>query len=232
MSAWLPFLAWEGITGNADRNGLETIVVPYYVPTLKEARTFIPDDLAAEVGLPIRHRQYRQEWGNGKLIQVGKDGAYRLDLTCEGMQNPNDDENGVQFTGDGSVSEDPATEHPDILQLVADYGDIDENGQPVFNNATIGNDQDKNPLYGFKKYLVPGLTWTKTFLTTRPAASLTRRLGKIDRPERAPDGYLPEIPDNFNWLLIVAKPEWKTNCWRVTKTWSAGNWPKPVYARG
>jgi hypothetical protein len=41
-SNWEPFLAWEGIEGSIDKNGLENINVSYYVPTLLLARRFTP----------------------------------------------------------------------------------------------------------------------------------------------------------------------------------------------
>lgn len=271
---WSPFLAFEGIAGAKDKNGIETINATYYVRTLAEARTWVPGDLVSTVGLPLRPvRSYHQEWGNARLLAQGKDGAYKVTLTCEGVADPASvaDEEGVQFEADGTVTDDPAESHPEIGFLLSKYdGHVDDQNRVAFSqklsrggastggadvnplsgiaylpspgfgstfqpvNTALGSSGSSdseidNPLFGWTKWKVPGLMWTKTYVTVRPSPVITYRLGKVETPPAAPDGYLPQIPDHRTWLKIVGKPVWRGNVWRVTESWLCGTWNRDVY---
>lgn len=235
MSTWTPFLAWEGISGGVDKNGIATLMAGYYVPTLAEALTWVPADLRRLTSLPITRRSFNQEWGNGRLVDTGKDGAYKVSFTLEGMENPKDGENGAQFNADGATSEDDAESHPDLPFLLEKYeGSIEDNKLVFAPTISIdgGGDDVKNELFGFKKYYVAGLTWTKTHATLRPRTTVTTMLGKIDTPPKANDGYLPDLPGRRNWLKVVGKPSWRGNVWKVTESWlmsADGGWNEDVY---
>lgn len=227
-------MAWEGVEGSIDKNGLENINVSYYVPTLLMARRFAPDDVIQGIGLPVMRRTYKQEWGNGRLLDLGIDGAYKITWGLEGMQNPQDGENGVQFSGDGTLAEDRPETHPDLPKLINDYdGQIDADGRLSFQpTITVSGIEVKNPLYGWSKWMNPGLVWTKTYLALSPSSSITYMLGKIDTPPSGPGGYLPSLPGKRNWLKVVGKPDWRGNIWKVTESWMMsgdGGWNSDVY---
>lgn len=257
---WTPFLSFEGIAGNKDKQGIETVEAAYYVPTLAMARIWVPPDLVATIGLPLTRHRFQQEWGNALLIDLGKDGAYKKTFTLEGVANPSAVETGLEFNGDGKVSSDPAASHPDIQFLKDKYGGAVEDGKLVFPetissggassglplagsgygfatsiagnsfNTRLGQAQEMpNPLFDFKKYYAASLTWQCTYVTTAPSPNVTGRLGKIDTPRRAPDGYLPQIPDKHVWLKTIGTTVWKGNTWKVTDGWTAGNWVRDVY---
>lgn len=221
--AFTEFLAFEGIAGNVDRNGVQTINVAYFVETLEQARRWIPEQLVADIGIPVTRRTFQQEWGNAKLLNAGaKDGAYKVTLTLEGVENPTDTEQGVQFDADGDVDEQRIESHPDFSFLKEKYGGTinEEKGEVVWpETIAISGETLPNPLFGAKDFLVPGVIWTKTYCTLRPSATVTQRLGKIDQPPRSPDGYLPDLPGRRNWVKIVGKPTWRGNIWKVVEAW-------------
>lgn len=264
-TVWQPFLAFEGIQGAVDKNGVETVQASYYVQTLAEARFWVPADLASTMGLPTKpSRSYRQEWGNGKLIHVGKDGAYKVTLTCEGVADPSKiaDEEGVQFETDATLKDDAIETNRHIRFLMAKYnGSLDDNNRVQFAQKLAANAAGSqldssfifagsqsgvtgafsdalsptssgtkdNPMFGVNKFRVPGCIWTKSYITRKPAPGIITRLGKVETPPAAPDGYLPQIPDHHNWLKIIAKPTWRGNVWRVVEAWESGNWVRDVY---
>jgi hypothetical protein len=229
-----PFMAWEGVQGSVDKNGLENVNVSYYVPTLAQARYFIAADVINSLGLAVMRRTYSQEWGNGRLIDLGADGAYKITWGLEGMTNPQDGENGVQFSADATLAEDKPEAHPDLQSLMDKYdGSIDDTGKLTFApTITVNGNDIKNPLYGWSKWRSAGVTWTKTYLTLAPSSSVTYMLNKIDQPPVGPNGYLPQLPGKRNWLKTVGKPDWRGNIWKVTESWEMsgdGGWNEDVY---
>lgn len=236
---WAPFLAFEGIAGGVDKNGLRTIAASYYVPTLGMAERWSPADFIAEAGLPVVRRNYNQEWGNGRLLELGKDGAYKVTLTLEGIENPKDEESGVQFDADYATAEDPISTHPNYDFLGKKYGNGQktDNGEYVFDSDWVDpqfpqDEPQRNPLFGVKSYLVPGITWSKSYCIRHPRPNLLQMLGKIEAPPKAPDGYIPTLPGNRNWLKIAAKPSFRGNCWKVQETWlmsAEDGWNRDVY---
>ena len=234
---WAPFLAFEGIEGSKDKNGIESVNVSYFVPTLAMARTYIPEAVLALIGLPVVRRGFKQEWGNGPLIEMGRDGAYKLMLSCEGVQNPQDGENGVQFDSDATLADERIAAHPDLPALMDKYdGTEDDSGhivwQPQIESPKNSGNYIKNPIYGWDKWRVPGIVWTKTYHTVAPSSSVTYMLGKIDNPPSAPDGALPWLPEKRNWLKIIGKQTWKGNVWKVTEAWqmsAPGGWTPELY---
>lgn len=157
---WSPFLAFEGIAGSVDKNWLRTFIASYYVPTLDMAGGWSPADLIAEVGLPVVRRNYNQEWGNGRLLELGKDGAYKVALTFEGIENPRDEESGVQFDADYATSEDPISTHPNYDFLGKKYGNGQkkDDGEYLFDSDWVNpefpqDEPQRNPLFGVQSYL-------------------------------------------------------------------------------
>lgn len=264
MSDWQPFLAFEGIHGSRDKLGIETAEADYFVKTLAQARSWVPPDLEQTLGLVIVSSQYSQEWGNGALIAVGKDGAYRVKFTLAGIQNIGDTELGLQFDGDGTLVESPIESNRFIQFLINSYGGYEDSGSPgriLFPQELPGNSDDTNgvdntaffggeasgmhwsdipatdqagegaanPMFGVKKYRSPHLVWAVSYATKVPRPDVTGRLGKIDTPRPDPNGYLPRIPDGFNWLKTIGKPILKGNVYRVTEGWEAGDWLRDIY---
>lgn len=253
--SWEPFLAFEGIRTTKDPQGIQTVAASYFVPTLREAMSWVPEELISSLSpLVLRRQESQQEWGNDKLIAQGKDGAHKVTFIFEGISNPSDAEMGAEYTGDGKVNPEPIGSHPDLRFLIEKYeGEVDPQNQkltfptelsgsgssfgtsgsnPVGTNFSFFNapyvspsegisGSIKNPMYGVTKYWAAALTWKCTYATLKVSPDVTRRVGKIDQPRPAPDGYLPTIPDSHAWLKVIGNPQLKGNVYRVEEGWMA-----------
>ncbi len=231
---WEPFLAFEGIQGSVDKNTLHTVQATYYVPTRAMAMSWVPPDLEKEFGIPIYGpRQWSQEWGNGRLVKMNRDGAFKVVIQLQGVEDPKEEETGVTFDADGTMSEEPLDIHPGLDFLLERYdGQINDGKIEFQQQLEVDGKTVKNPMFGANKWLVPGVTWTKQYVTKRPRGSVTEMLGKVCEPPRAPDGYLPQLAGRRNWLKIVGKPSWRGNVWKVTESWQMsadGGWVKDLY---
>ncbi len=206
--------------------GLVAIKLPFTVSpgatkiaTLLHALTFFPPELA-EISLPMIKRNLKER----------PDCGYDVTFEFEGHFNPKDAD-GEEFSLDGSTSDDPIESHPEIEMLVSKYfpegttlksARKTDSGDIVFPPTIkdINGEDTPNPLYGTRNYLVPGMIWTRSFVTQDFPTGLARQLGCIGTP---PIGNLGQRPPSLegtrDWIMIRLKADWRGNVWKVSESW-------------
>jgi len=155
--------------------------------------------------------------------------------------------------------EDPIATHPDFHDVIGGAANNRRNGA-CFRNpgmpglAAIVSDANPTPnppngagyvfdhfepivnglpnrFYGQDAYLVPGITWRKSWCRRKPITDLSR-IKKIDIPE----GDSPDLNAQFggtrNWLLLTISQTKKGACYQCVKEWRASGprgWNEEVY---
>jgi len=105
----------------------------------------------------------------------------------------------------------------------------------VFDHFEIANNGVMNKFAGIQSYLVPGITWRKSWCRRNPIIDLSH-VGKID----IPDGPAPELNDpkaaaadqTRNWLLLGITQTKKGACYQCTMEWRASGprgWIEEIY---
>lgn len=205
-----------------EKLGLVAVRLPYVMKPndgespltlLKRALLFYPTtDLAELSPLAIVKRNAKQQAA----------GAYDITFDLEGHLKP-DSAEGEEFSLEGSTSEDPIESHEGIQMLIEKYkGKRDDSDGKVTFPLTLEIDGQvqRNPMHGVSSYLVPGLVWSKNYVTRSFSDSIVRALGTIDTPAIGALGQRPpSISGHRNWLKIRVKADWRGNIWKVSESW-------------
>src|SRR5205823_534761 len=103
--------------------------------------------------------------------------------------------------------------HPDYQLLLETYqGTEDASSHRAAWPQTIGEHGDRNPMHGVESYLVPGIVWTRKYVST--ALPSVTRLGTIEQPPGNP----PELSNGRTWLKIRVRATWRGNIWQIEET--------------
>lgn len=224
-----------GTGGSVDRNGVISIDVPMWVPTLGEALR-VTIDLG--VAVPLVSRSFKQS----------EEGGYEVSLRFEGInaENSNPPEDQTTFEFDVSMSEDPIEAHPNFDAISEKYGwDEVERAFPKFPPGTATSDGSalgkksktkKNPLYGTESYLAVGAVFRKTYATRTIPAGVLRGIGSIvERPPNIGQFHIPSTGSKRNWLKLAPKIRRRGNSVEITEEWmlsGPNGWNKDVYSSG
>ena len=216
-----------------EKLGLLAVRIPYVVKPesgehpfalLKRALTYFPPELSEFSPLVLMKRNPKQR----------SDGAFDVTFDLEGHFKP-DAAEGEEFTLDGTTSEDPIEAHDQLQMLIAKYkGKRGDDGKVVFPLTLEVNGQtERNPMHGVSSYLVPGLVWSKNYVSLSFGDSVVRGLGTIDSPPIGRQGQRPpSLAGGRNWLKIRAKADWRGNIWKISESWllsGPGGWNPDVY---
>jgi hypothetical protein len=225
----------DSLTGSRDpKLGIVAIKLKLWAETLADAINGpLPD-----IGISGLVEYQPRTWTRNIAGDVG---GYDVNATIEGHQTP-DDANGVEYSLEGTTSDDPIESHPDYQDLLTIYGGTEgadgkakwdkilpdgsdaqsfEYVVPGFESFThsslevAGTTSRRNPMHGVESYLVPGLTWTRKSVTRILHEGLIRSLGTIDTPP----GHPPELSGNRNWLKIRIRGTFRGNIWQIEESW-------------
>lgn len=185
-----------------------------------------------------------------KRSEAGDHAGYDVECTLEGHLAP-DSADGVEYSLEGTTSEDAIETHPDYAALLSIYGgEEDDNGKgkwpkelregaeidvslagfSTVDLADTGGAAPRNPMHGVDSYLVPGLTWTRKSARPTLPADLIDSLGTIDDPPGDP----PQFSGARNWLKIRVRATFRGNIWQIEETWllsGPAGWVLEMYRR-
>lgn len=200
----------DAVAGSKDpKLGLVAIAIQWHADTIEEAINGpIPS-----IGLDgLVENQPRKFSGRAS----GTVGGYDVTSTIEGHQTPTAAD-GEEFEIQGTTSEDKIETHPDFELLLQNYEGTERDSQTGRAKwpKNLGGFDVKNPMHGVEAYLVPGLVWTRKWVSTQLDLGYIRRLGTIDTPPGNP----PALDGNRNWLLVRITGTWRGNIWQFTAAW-------------
>lgn len=149
--------------------------------------------------------------------EAGDQAGYIVEITLEGHLAP-DNAKGEEFTLDATTSEDPIESHPEYSALLQIYGGEEDasSGKARWPKTLSAEAADtRNPMHGVESYLVPGLVWTRRWVSLYLPPGMVRSIGTIDQPPGSP----PELSGNRNWLKVRARATWRGNIWVIEESW-------------
>jgi len=176
----------KGLSGGVNENGLLSVLVPWWVPTLEETLTIGDDNF---LGVPQKDRQF------GVWDDDLTDSGFQVGIRYEGVSQgePNEERMKPSWTLEGSESEERIETHPKLAELREKYGGyIDESANLVFPvelpeklKKEFGFTPDtpaedlRNPLFGQKTYPLFQAVYTLTYIKTRFDGRILENIGKV-----------------------------------------------------
>jgi hypothetical protein len=201
-----------GISGGVDKHGIVSVTVPFYVATLGEAISYTPD---LGVGLPVVSRSFRQS----------EDGGYEVTLTCEGSDDPTDDQK--TFEIDASMAEEAIKTHPkfedlkksfgwdESLNTFSEYLPGDTSTGGLASGSQNGSTRKKSKLYGVESWLVAGALYRVTYASKTVPQSIFYGIGTVQTPPSIGKFNLPSLGKR-NWLKLAPKVRMRGNSIEIT----------------
>lgn len=212
-------LRLNGATFNRDKTGLVRVVVPWEVYTLADCDHFTPNE---EIGLPITDRSAEE-------FEVG---TWRLLLTYEGLvQEPEpEDENSIEVSFQGNMSQDPIRSHHNFAFLKKKYGwEKIEGGSYGFPELLPASGTGSNPhggggtktklsdVHGTEAWLVAEGVFTATYTTRNPPGDLMDGVGTaVGTPRHWRLLGIP-VPRGRNFLKQMPDLDRRGSAVRVTE---------------
>lgn len=222
-----------GIGGSVDRNGIASVDVPMWVPTLSNALSIVPN---LNLGIPLVSRNFKQS----------EEGGYEVTLHFEGIEAEETPDDKATFEFDVSMSEEPIESHPSFTTIAEKYGwdDVERAFPKTAPEGATGSGSalgkksksKKNPLYGTESYLAVGAIFRKTHAARVIPSGVLRGIGSIvERPPGIGAFNIPSTGGARNWLKLAPKIRRKGNSVEVTEEWmlsGPAGWNKDVYSAG
>lgn len=203
-----------------EKLGLVAMKIPFTIPPevdrvarLRRLLTWVPDEVR-DLGLPLIKREIKEEENGGAKVSFQIDGV--IDTSAAKLGEAE------EFSLDGSTSEDPIEQHPRIQQFIKDYGgERKDDGTVVFSLTLAVNGQTiPNPFHGTETYFVPGMIWTRTFVTTAFPDRLVLQLGSLGTPPVGRRGQKPPpLQGSAVWFLARVAANWRGNVWKASESW-------------
>ena len=201
-----------GISGGVDKHGIVSITVPFYVVTLSEAISYTPK---LDISIPVVSRSFRQS----------EDGGYEVTLTCEGADEPTDDQK--TFEIDASMSEEAIKTHPKFEDLKKTFGwdeSLSTFSEYLPNGASSGglasgsqngSTRKKSKMYGVESWLVAGAMYRVTYVSKTVPQSIFLGIGTVQAPPQIGKFNLPNLGKR-NWLKLAPKVRLRGNSIEIT----------------
>lgn len=165
----------------------------------------------------------------------GDQGGYIVEITLEGVTNPESAE-GDEYALDGSSGTEPIDTSNRLLTLREVYkydkSATKKEGRTVWppEIADENGGTKPNPMAGVDVYHAPSLIWSHRWVSRTLPQRIVGNLGFIDNPPGNP----PELSGNRNWLKIRARATWRGNIWQIEESWELseeGGWVPELYNR-
>jgi hypothetical protein len=230
-----PFLSNRGINGQINERGIESWAVRWWAETPADARTC--GDLVF-FGFPSRGRVIGPATGEGPESL-----GYYSTITYEGLSPEAKGVATYQFSP--STSREPMERSPLILELMRDYGGVEQKGKIVFparapkkaasddsgfalsEGASSGD--EKNPLFGWEDYQVWGGIWSQTIAYKDIPPDAIDDIWKI--VETVPGKM--RTPKGRNWMIQPPGISVRGDAVDLSRNWMLsppGGWP-PIISR-
>jgi hypothetical protein len=178
-----------------------------------------------------------------KVYWVKTVGFYTVTYTYAGLTT--EQEIPPVYQLQGTIAEEDIQLHPEFVEKLAGTPEDPKNGaqfvDPKTGAVTKDNEKGvfrefkllvggkKNPLAGVDGYLVPGVTWTKTYVSKSRPNDL-KKLGQIDEPE----GPNPDVSPR-TWIYYSMDYTEKGGVFEIRKTWLMSDrrgWDENIYKGG
>jgi hypothetical protein len=220
-----------GINGGVDKHGIVSVTVPFYVSTLSEAISYMP---ILDIGLPVVSRSFRQS----------EDGGYEVTLTCEGAENPTDDQK--TFEIDASMAEEAIKTHPKFEDLKSQFGwdeslgtfseylPGDTSSGGLSSGSQNGSARKKSKMYGVESWLVAGAVYRVTYAAKSVPQSIFYGIGTVQTPPQIGKFNLPNLGKR-NWLKLAPKVQMRGNSIEITLEFMLSGplgWFTEIYSTG
>ena len=220
-----------GISGGVDKHGIVSITVPFYVSTLSEAISYTPK---LDISIPVVSRSFRQS----------EDSGYEVTLTCEGADDPTDDQK--TFEIDTSMSEEAIKTHPKFEELkktfgwdeslgtFAEYMPGDTSSGGLASGSQNGSARKKNKMYGVESWLVAGAIYRITYASKSVPQSIFLGIGTVQPPPQIGKFNLPSLGKR-NWLKLAPKVRMRGNSIEISLEYMLSGplgWFTEIYSTG
>ena len=218
----------NGTKGSRDDTGLLSVSVPYYVPTEQEILT---------VGLepPYGLTEVGRDWSDVEGMS-----GFMVEVSYEGFEDGKDESEEESIEFDPSFAEEPIESHPAFITLKNKYGGtLDDKGKVQWPEtykpkgsalqASGGNAEQKNPLFGISTYLALKSVFRRTYTVRTLPNDLLDQIGEI--VESLPEGF--PTPSGRNWLRLPPKVSKRGNAFQISEELIlspvGGKWPEGVH---
>lgn len=208
------------VTGSMDiRLGICAIKLACWAPTLSEALLAAPPDIS----MPGLVEWQPRTFARGKAGDVN---GYDVMVTLEGHADP-DKADEEYFEFDGSTADDPIESHWNFDVLLAKYGGgkkpDSSTGKMVWpRTLTVDGEQGRNRMSGTESWRVPGLIWTRNFVSPIVPASMIQGLGTIFKTLPGNPTKLqnpPGLEGSRDWLYVRARGRQRGNIWQLVSSY-------------
>lgn len=145
-------------------------------------------------------------------------GGQFYDVVCnpEGHLTPETAE-GVEYSLEGTTANDAIETHPEYITLLDIYGgNKNEQDHTKIWPLNQPGGTDRNPMHGVTDYLVPGLIWTRKWVSQTLDVGLVRDLATISSN---PPGNPPKLSAGRTWLLVRVRATFRGNIWQIEASW-------------
>lgn len=198
------------LDGSTDpKTGISALRIKCWAPDLITAISGAAPDAGAGL-VENQPRTYSRS-------EAGDIGGFDVNITLEGHLTP-EKADGAEYSLDGTTSEDDIRSHPEFILLDRLYGDgQDHDGKPFFP-AQLQDENGvefRNPMAGVDSYLVPGLVWTKKWVSKKLPPELAKTLGTIEMPPGNP----PPLNGRRVWIKTRCRASWRGNVWEIEESW-------------